>query len=192
MKLEDKTNVAEGNGDSYNPLAWGILFFTMWLTLVTIHGTGQTTTWIPTALLILSILLMVSIFLKILFNKIFKNDVTTNIFKFASTIVTPIVFEITVAGYIIAWIQGVAILSEPNLTIAIIIGFFWIIIYVIVGVSHINVGWLRFVCWIIFLSISIFITVTSNFAKSWPLWVALLALSLGAIRPKWFNWISLI
>ena len=184
--------ITEDNDESYNPLAWGILFFTMWLTLVTIHGTGKTTTWIPMALLILSILLMLSIFLKILFLKIFKNDVTTKIFKFISTMIIPLVFEITISGYIIAWIQGVSTLTEPNLTIAIIIGFFWIIIYVIVGVSHIDVGWLRLICCILFLAISIYITVTSDFVKSWPLWVALLALSFGAIKPKWFNWISLI
>ena len=98
VKLENKMKITEDNDESYNPLAWGILFFTMWLTLVTIHGTGKTTTWIPMALLILSILLMLSIFLKILFLKIFKNDVTTKIFKFISTMIIPLVFEITISG----------------------------------------------------------------------------------------------
>ncbi len=114
----------------YNPISWGILFFSFWLILWT---TGISNCWVKGVAwfsLALSVILLISIFwgyLRDLLNK-----------PKAANIVLPLVFTVSMMAYAISWIVSLPDLTGSVFTISFWIGFLWMIAYTIVLTANVD------------------------------------------------------
>ncbi len=168
----------------FNPLAGGILFFILWLTIQALSNLPDSQKTFSWLLFSLSIVAWASIpwgWLRRLLS-------TQN----ASQIILPLVFELTVAGYIIGWVGILKEVKGTVLTLAVAVGFVWLITYIMVAVAKLAKPYLRaFIC-IIFLGIWVYYCTKSGIMGSWPLIIIIVAVSWASIKPEKFRWIPLI
>lgn len=169
---------------SFNPLSWGILFFTLWLTvqaLNTLPDFQKNFSWF---FLGLSIVALVSIpwnWLRKLLNT-----------QRASQIILPVIFELTVAGYIIGWVGMLKDMHGAVLGLAVAIGFIWLIVYVMVAAAKIVKPYLRALICTIFFGVWVYYFVNTGLSGSWPLIVVMVAVFWASTKPQQFRWVPLI
>lgn len=119
----------------FNPLAWGILFFTFWLTLVALPlelNLGQKiVAWSTFGI---SGILWLSILLRPL-REWMKS-------KRVKEIYLPSVFFISIGGYTISWVSSLPSIQLSNIPFAVYGGFIWLLtcILILVGSSSKKVG----------------------------------------------------
>lgn len=168
----------------FNPLASGILFFTLWLTIQALSDLPDFQKSFSWLLFSLSIIVWASIpwgWLRRLLN-------TEN----ASQIILPLVFELTIAGYIIGWLGILKEVRGTVSTLAIAVGFVWLITYIMVAVAKMAKPCLRaFIC-IVFLGIWGYYFTQAGIAGSWPLIIITVAVSWASIKPDKFSGIPLV
>jgi hypothetical protein len=114
----------------YNPISWGISLFSFWLILWT---TGSPSYWVKGVAwfsLVLSVILLVSIFwgwLRELFRKPRAVDV-----------VLPIIFTISIMAFGISWMVSLPLLTGAIFHMSFWLGFIWMIAYLVVLVANVD------------------------------------------------------
>lgn len=116
-----------------NPLSWGMLFFAFWLSLI-ISPVEMSISQIIIAWFCfgLSIILWISIFIPWLRAQYKKTAVKKTII--------PIVFEITIASFVIGFISSVSEMNEIIRNIVIYFGFIWVVTYLLILIRASNKG----------------------------------------------------
>jgi hypothetical protein len=116
-----------------NPLSWGMLFFTFWLTLIVLPV--EVTIWqriLAWFCFGLSVLLLIAIYVPWLRDQYKKPTI--------ESIVLPVVFEITMASFVIGFITSLTGMAEPIRSITIYGGFIWFVTYLFVLIRASNKG----------------------------------------------------
>lgn len=169
---------------SFNPLASGILFFTLWLTIQALSdlpGSHKSLSWL---LFSLSLIVWASIpwgWLRRLLNT-----------ESASRIILPLVFELTIAGYIIGWLGILKEIRGAVSTLAIVVGFVWLTTYIMVAVARLTKPCLRaFIC-MVFVGAWGYYFSQEGIAGSWPLIIMIAAVSWASVKPDTFGGIPLV
>lgn len=111
-----------------NPLGWGILFFTFWLSIMTIPSLkGQTVTWLAWVSLGLSIIMLISI----------ETHVRDWLSKpgIRRYILTG-VFYITLLSYAITYVGSVGAVDPTIRPWVIVIGFIWVMVFFCILISR--------------------------------------------------------
>ncbi|OGO23245.1 MAG: hypothetical protein A2Z28_00715 [Chloroflexi bacterium RBG_16_51_9] len=169
---------------SFNPLSWGILFFTLWLTVQALNTTTSSQKNFSWFFLGLSIIALVSIPWRWLRNLLNSQR--------ASQIILPIVFELTVAGYVIGWVGMLKDVHGAVLALTVAIGFIWLIVYIMVAAAKFVKPYFRALTCAIFLLAWIYFFIQSGLSGSWPLIIVTAAVFWASIKPQQFRWIPLI
>ena len=122
MKYNDNTNV--NRIASFNPLAWGILFFTFWLSLRTISQLQTLQEILSWASLGLSGILWLSILIPPLADIFDKPR--------AKTVFLPLIFFVSITGYTFSWVGSLPGMEGFARDLSFILGFLWIVAYLLV------------------------------------------------------------
>jgi len=118
-----------------NPLSWGMLFFTFWLTLIVlpVEVTIRQTilAWFCFGL---SVLLLIAIYVPWLRDQYKKQRM--------KSMVLPLVFEITMAGFIIGFVNSLTGTEGFTRNIIGYGGFIWVVTYllILIRASHKGIG----------------------------------------------------
>ncbi|HLB28189.1 MAG TPA: hypothetical protein VJK47_03145, partial [Dehalococcoidales bacterium] len=110
----------------------------------------------------------------------------------ASQIILPIVFELTVAGYVIGWVGMLKDVHGAVLALTVAIGFIWLIVYIMVAAAKFVKPYFRALTCAIFLLAWIYFFIQSGLSGSWPLIIVTAAVFWASIKPQQFRWIPLI
>ena len=188
--MTNQTNPSDKNGRkpvSFNPLAWGILFFSFWISLQTIDKLSPLQERIGWLFLVLSAVLFCSIFISRLHNFLIRPGLIG--------FFIPLIFFISLMGFTITLVQ-----SWPNLEgafryIAVIGGVLWLIAYLLVLMRIVaelgRVGfWLGIVICIALIGKGIYDAFTSDVGAGIML-VALGIISIVIVIKKpsiWHKW----
>ncbi len=113
----------------FQPLAWGILFFTFWLSLRTISGIGAVQHRFAWFFLGLAGMLWLSIVIPPL-GRFFANPKRTKI-------IMPLIFFVSLYAYVINWLISIKSIEGVTLEIAVVFGFLWIVAYLLVLISYV-------------------------------------------------------
>ena len=108
----------------FNPLFWGILFFAFWLSLRTVGQPQDLQIGLSWFFLGLSAILLISIFpikLRELLNK-----------RYSKKFTLPIVFYGSIFAFVLGWIGSWSSLEGSIRTISVILGFLWIVAYLLI------------------------------------------------------------
>jgi len=125
--MKNKTKPSDENGQKpipFNPLAWGIAFFSFWISLKMIDKLPpflQVAAWF---FLVLSAVLWLSILIQPLRNLLIRPCV--------SGIILPLIFFVPLLGFTISFASSLSNLEGAYRTISAIGGFLWIIAYLLV------------------------------------------------------------
>jgi hypothetical protein len=177
------------NDTTINPLGWGILFFTFWLSIMTMPNLrGQTVAscvaWVS---LSLSILMLISIEPHI------RNWLNTpGIIRYILTGV----FYITLLSYAVTYIGGIGAVYPAIRPWVIIIGFIWFMVFFCILISRVP-GTLGIITFVIFAGLSIYnlITKRTDIGRLTAIYLGVIAVVIllcALFKPKWFSEISLI
>ena len=177
--------------DKLNPLGWGTLFFTVWISLKVLeqlHPELKVTLFqiiMEWVFLAISLALLVAIYVpwwKNVLEKVAKN---ANVF--------PIVFIVSVAGYIFGLAPGFS-LQGSNQWIVVGIGFLWLITPLMVLIARFSRPLLRGLICVSILAYSLgyFAVHGFNFVNSWALFLVSAFCWWPCIWPKRFRDISVI
>jgi hypothetical protein len=120
----------------FNPLAWGILFFTLWLKLRTAEELNTSQETISWAFLAVSVILFLSIVIPPL-----ARIMST---KTAEQILIPTVFFLSIFSLIFAWAGDLKDMYEKSITgleipVGVIFGFLWLIAYLMILTHSISI-----------------------------------------------------
>jgi hypothetical protein len=154
----------------FNPLAWGILFFSFWLSLRTIGEIGAVQQGFAWFFLGLAGMLWLSIAIPPL-GKSLANPNRTKL-------LVPIIFFVSMFAYMINLLNSIKYIEGPTLQIAMIFGFLWIVAYLVVLIRNVerNVG--------ISISLSLIGLAVYYFSRpptAEPLLSAIILLALGIV-----------
>ena len=119
MEKTESTHVSR-----FDPLAWGMLFFTIWITTITVGELDTFQGTVSWAFLAVSGTLFLSIFIPPL-----ALIMST---KTAKQIFLPCIFSLMIFGFTIGWIGSLKDISGWEQTIVVIFGFLWLIAYLMV------------------------------------------------------------
>jgi len=125
-----KPNVDKHENRAFNPLAWGILFFSFWLSLRTIGEPQAMKIGFSWAFLGFSVILWLSIFVPPL--RAILNH------KYAVKFFLPIIFYVSIFTFVLGWVGSLANLEEHIRTLTIIFGFLWILAYLFILIRITN------------------------------------------------------
>jgi membrane protease YdiL (CAAX protease family) len=122
-------NAKNAHISRFNPLAWGILFFTLWLTLRAAGELNKPQEIISWAFLAVSVILFLSIFISPL-----ARILST---KTAEQLLIPTIFFLSIFGFTFAYAGKLKAMFEKDLVIletyiATIFGFLWVIAYLLI------------------------------------------------------------
>ena len=116
------------DSNQYKPLAWGILFFTFWLTLMALPmeiNLGQKI--IAWSAFVMSWILWLSIIVRPLREMMKKRSM--------KQIYLPIIFFIFIIGYTVSWVGSLQGIQLSNMPFAVYGGFVWLLTYILVMVG---------------------------------------------------------
>lgn len=115
-----------------NPLSWGMLFFAFWLSLmvlpIELNILQKILAWFCFGL---SVLLLIAIYSRL------RDQYKKPKIK---RIVLPVVFEITVASFVVGFISSLSSLNEILRQVVIYFGFIWVVTYLFVLIRASNKG----------------------------------------------------
>lgn len=173
-----------------NPLSWGMLFFAFWLALIVwpveVDVVPKTIlTWFCFGL---SALLLIAIYIPWLREQYERPRI--------KSVVLPIVFEITIASFVVAFITSLNGMEECIRSITIYGGFIWVVTYLLILIRVSNKG-IGILASVVFLGRGIHLV---SQAQNEPDMVAgIVSMLLGIVsgyiatkRPKWLWHRSLI
>lgn len=116
-----------------NPLAWGMLFFAFWLSLIILPiqlSIGQKIlAWFCFGF---SVILFISIWVPWLRKQYKRPTIKTS--------VLPIVFEITIASFVVGFISSLSSIGEILRQVVMYFGFIWVVTYLFVLIRTSNKG----------------------------------------------------
>ena len=184
----------DDHDDKLNPLGWGTLFFTVWISIKVLQelNTKKITPfqagfqngfgWL---LLVVSVALLVSIYFP-RWRDILK--------KFTKKFYPlPAVVILSIIGFILGWVPGFALKGSDQWLVG-VIGFLWLITPILVLIARFDrplhrsfVSVMMLIAWIYLFSSSRF-----NFIGSWPLFAIAVLSWWPCIWPKRFRDISVI
>ncbi|MFC2059855.1 hypothetical protein ACFLTZ_02020 [Chloroflexota bacterium] len=169
----------------FNPLAWGILFFIFWLTLVALPfelNLGQKImAW---SAFIISGVLWLSIIVRPL-REVMKNQRVKQVYL-------PIVFFISIGGYTISWVSSLQGMILSNVPFAVYGGFIWLLTYILilVGSSSKKVGIFGS---LLFVITGVYSLIQANILGGGILLCfGVILLLIAIIRPSWLWYESII
>lgn len=175
MPSSDRNTQQESG--SFNPLAWGILFFTFWLTLKTIPQSSSLQNGLAWASIGVSLILWISIVVRPWREVLAKPRV--------KRVYLPSVFMISIAAYVVGWVGSFPGVKGTDLSIAVYFGFIWLItcLLILIRVSKRAVG---IVGALLFPIAGIYHILNSNPIGGGTLIVLGIVGSIIAVkRPKW-------
>ena len=187
--LSSKGDTIMADESKFNPLGWGILFFTFWLSIMTIPGLREQTMTLFVAWLSLglSVLMLISIepHLRDWLN---KPRVKRHILTW--------VFYVTFLSFAITYISSVGIVDPTIRLWVIIIGFLWFMVFFIILISKLpkTVG---IITCLIFLGFGVYYLISQQTdngritAVGFGI-IAIITLVCSIVKPKWLSEISLI
>jgi len=172
-----------------NPLSWGMLFFTFWLTLSVLPV--EATIWqtiLAWFCFGLSVLLLVAVYVPWLRDQYKKRRI--------EGIVLPIVFEITMAGFVIGFVTSLEGADHAIRSIVVYMGFIWLMTYILILIraSHKGIGILAGVA---FFGYGIYLvaqarTTPNTIAGIVSMLIGMIIAYIAIKRPKWLWHESLI
>ncbi len=127
-KLKPNNNKRENR--VFNPVAWGILFFSFWLSLRTIGEPQDLQIGFSWAFLGLSGILWLSIFVPTLRDILYH--------KYSVKFFLPIIFYVSIFTFALGWIGSWANVEGYLRTLTIIFGFMWILAYLFILIRITN------------------------------------------------------
>jgi len=122
MKYNENTNL--DRTASFNPLAWGILFFVFWLSLRTVSQLQTLQEVISWSFLGLSGILWLSIPIPQLADIFDRPRV--------KTVFLPLIFFVSITGYTLSWVGTLPSMEGFARDLSIVLGFLWIVAYLLV------------------------------------------------------------
>jgi len=187
-KLDNQPPGGQSDDFAFNPLSWGVLFFSLWLSLKTVDSVvplGPFQRGLANVAIVVSIVMLVST----PFTNWLRNKLQT-IIRNAS--VLPVIYVITVFVYTIGFLTVVPSLKGPDVALAITIGFLWLVAYGMVALSRLKYPMTRLRMCLVVLVMFIVSLTTTGISGSWPLLVVLALFVLPALKPSWFRTIPLV
>jgi len=119
----------DNDNTKFNPVAWGILFFTFWLSLRTISQLQTLQEVLSWASLGLSVVLGLSIFIPYLAH-IFNGSK-------AKTVFLPLIFFVFITGYTLSWVGSLPSMGGFTRDLSFVLVFLWIVACLLVMVRSI-------------------------------------------------------
>jgi len=186
----------DDDDDKLNPLGWGTLFFTVWISIKVLEELNtkkikitpfQTDfqTGFGWLLLVVSVTLLVSIYC-IRWRDILKKF-TKKFYPF------PAVVILSIISFILGWVPGFALKGSDQWLVG-VIGFLWLVTPILVLIARFDrplhrgmVSVMMLIAWIYLFSSSRF-----NFIGSWPLFAIAVLSWWPCICPERFRDISVI
>ncbi len=151
----------------FDPLAWGMLFFTLWLVTKTIGEPNTSQELVSYAFLIVSGLLFLSIIIPPL-----ARLMTT---KTTEQILLPTIFSMSILGFALGWLGSLKDVVGWELHVGILFGFLWLIAYlmVLIRIAPRNLG--------IALSVICFILGIRVLVAEAAIWEGVILMAIGVI-----------
>lgn len=174
--------------ESFNPLGWGTLFFTLWVSVKMakeirpgwLNDVRDGFEWI---FLGWSVILCLSIFYPPL-ESVLQSRKATQKYMYA-------VFLATLSGYVFGWLPGFG-LEGVYQDLALGVGFLWLTTYVLVALSRLNSVLYRAIFCLAFVGIWINALARYGFLGTSPLFALSIAVWWPCVRPNRFRSISII
>jgi hypothetical protein len=180
--IKHKDGAKDNNlkGTQINPLAWGVMFFSFWLSLKSLSLSSklqQGVAWFMLGCTVAAGILIIP-------------KMREAVEKQSQTIIM-LVEEIAVLAYFIGWISPLKDLKHIDLAIALAVGYFWVIVIIGGIVAKVNVFLLRWL-FVGFVLVAIAIQfIGSGINGSWPLIPILAGVLLAVFKPHVFKGLSL-
>lgn len=109
---------------SFNPLAWGILFFTFWLTLKTIPQLSSLQNGLAWFSVVISFILWISIILPP-WRKILQKPSVKRVYL-------PSIFLISLTAYVMSLVGSLPAMKGIDIDITVYFGFVWLATYLVI------------------------------------------------------------
>ena len=187
-KLDNQQAGGQTNDFPFNPLSWGLLFFSLWLSLKTVDSMvslGPFQRGLANVAIVVSIVMLFSIPLTI-----WLRGKLQTILRNAN--VMPSIFVITVSVYIMGWLTVIPSLKGLDITLAITIGFLWLVVYGMVALSRVRYSLMRLGMCLLVLVIFIVSLITTGISGSRPLLAVLVLFVSATLKPSLFRTIPLV
>jgi len=164
----------------FNPLSWGMVFFTFWLALKAVPNASRPQNPLSWGAVVISFLLWLSIILPP-WRKILEKPRVKKIYL-------PTIFCITLAGYVIGWVTSIVnIKGNLDFNVSFFFGLAWLFIWLIILMRITNrlVGILGSVA---FIGFGVRYLIQSNYYSAVTLIIlGIIGVLVVIIRPK-FIW----
>ena len=124
-KLDNQQAGGQTNDSTFNPLSWGVLFFSLWLSLKTVDSMvplGHFQRGLANVAIVVSIVILFLIPLTT-----WLRDKLQTMLRNANAL--PIIYVITVSVYAFGVLTVIPSLKGLDITLAITIGFLWLVVY---------------------------------------------------------------
>ena len=172
--MANKTDKNGQESDAFNPLAWGILFFSLWLSLQPFGELSLFQQGIGGFFLFLSAVMFCSIFMKCLRDFLNKPSLIS--------FLLPVIFFASLMGFAFSLVQSWTNLEGTSLYISIIGGALWLIAYFLILIRIVaelgKIGfWMGTVIGIALIGKGIYDAFTSDVVAG----IILIALGIGTI-----------
>lgn len=162
---------------NFQPLAWGILFFSFWLTLKTIPQSSRMINSLSWLSVIVSGIMWLSLILPPWRRLLNKPTV-----KF---VYLPSVFFISITAYIVGWLGSLSSVKGTDFNISFWFGFVWLITYLLIlmraSTRKVGMGG-----GVLFIAAGVYYLAKSNIIGGVTLIIlGILGISIALKQPKW-------